>query len=191
MSSPAPRERRRPWTRLASAGLAGHVFFELGAGVGMPFASVVGAVPAAAAWAIATAAVQRAAGAPARDTPRAVTNGVGLAAVVAHLVGWPRRRTRLGLPWLTDCEGLGRELMRWYNPVVYTGGAAALAGLLTENRRAPWWAGTAPLLLVPVLVRVQHAEHARLVRLAQRRPRRWNRRLQAGPVSPVGGAGQD
>ena len=191
MSPPPPRERRRPWTRLASAGLAGHVFFELGAGVGMPFASVVGAVPAAAAWAAGTAAVQRAAGAPGRDTALAVTNGIGLAAVVAHLAGWPRRRTRLGLPWLTDCEGLGPELMRWYNPLVHGGGGAALAALLAENRQAPRWAGAAPLLLVPVLVLVQHAEHARLVRLAQRHPHWWNRRLQDRAVSPAGGAGQD
>jgi hypothetical protein len=175
---PAGPRPRRPWTRLAAAGLAGHVYFELAAGVGMPFASVVGAGPAAVGWAAATGWVQRAAGAPGRDTALAVTNGVGLAAVLAHLAGWPRRRTRLGLPWLTDCEGLGPELMRWYNPVVDAGGVAALIALLAENRRAPWPARVAPLALVPLLVRVQHAEHARLVRLARRRPRWWNRRLQ-------------
>ncbi len=49
---------RRPWTRLAGAAMAGHVFFELGAGVGMPFASVLGPLPAAAVWATATGAVQ-------------------------------------------------------------------------------------------------------------------------------------
>jgi hypothetical protein len=42
----------------------------------------------------------------------AVVNGLSLAAAVGHLAGWPRRRTRLGLPWLTDCEGLGPGLMR-------------------------------------------------------------------------------
>jgi hypothetical protein len=167
----------RPWTRLASAALAGHVFFELGAGVGMPFASVLGPVPAAACWATATGAVQKIAGSPSRDTALAVVNGTGLAAVVGHLAGWPRRRTRLGLPWLTDCEGLGPQLMRWYNPIIYTGGVAAAAALLSENRAAPRWAGLAPLLLVPALVRVQHVEHERLRRLALRRPGWWNRRL--------------
>ena len=168
---------RRPWTRLASAAMAGHVFFELGAGVGMPFASVLGPLPAAAVWATATGAVQKAAGSPSRDTTLAVVNGAGLAAAVAHLAGWPRRRTRLGLPWLTDCEGLGPELMRWYNPIVYAGGVAAAAALVRENRAAPRWARLVPLLLVPALVRVQHVEHQRLRRLAVRRPGWWNRRL--------------
>jgi hypothetical protein len=173
---------RRPWTRLAGAAMSGHVFFELGAGVGMPFASLVGPGPAAAGWAAATVALQRAAGSPRHDTRHdrmlALVNGVSVAAAAAHLAGWPRRRTRLGLPWLTECEGLGPELMRWYNPIVWTGGVAAAVGLLAENRRAPRWAGLLTLALVPVLVRVQHAEHERLRRLAVRRPGWWNRRLR-------------
>ena len=169
---------RRPWTRLAGAAIAGHVFFELGAGVGMPFASVLGPAPAAGLWAIGAAAVQTAAGSPSRDTALAVVNGMNLAAAIGHLSGWPRRRTRLGLPWLTDCEGLGPELMRWYNPIIYAGGVAAAAALVTESRAAPRWAGLTPLLLVPALVRVQHIEHERLRRLAIRRPGWWNRRLQ-------------
>jgi hypothetical protein len=68
--------------------------------------------------------------------------------------------------------------MRWYNPIVWTGGVAAAVGLLAENRRAPRWAGLLTLALVPVLVRVQHAEHERLRRLAVRRPGWWNRRLR-------------
>jgi hypothetical protein len=175
-----PRKRPgRPWTRLAAAGLAGHVVFELTAGVGMPLASVVGPAPAAALWALATAGVQRAAGQRGRDTALAVTNGVGLAAVVAHLTGWPRRWTRVGLPWLTECEGLGPDLMGWYNSIVYAGGVAAVVALAVENRNAPRWAGLAPLALVPLLIRVQHAEHRRLVRIARRRPGWWNRRLVA------------
>ena len=170
---------RRPWTRLASVALAGHVYFELAAGVGMPSASVLGPAPAAAAWAAGTGWVQRAAGSSSsRDTALAVVNGTGLAAVVAHLAGWPRRRTRLGLPWLTDCEGLGPALMRWYNPLVHAGGVAALIALIAENRTAPRWAGPAPLALVPVLIAVQHAEHRRLRELARRQPGWWNRRLQ-------------
>jgi hypothetical protein len=168
---------RRPWTRLAGAAMAGHVFFELGAGVGMPFASLLGPAPAAATWAAGTVAVQRAAGSPGRDVPLAVVNGLSLAAAVGHLAGWPRRRNALGLPWLTDCEGLGPELMRWYNPIVYAGGVAAAAALLAENRAAPRWAGVLPLAAVPLLIRVQHAEHERLRRLAVRRPGWWNRRL--------------
>lgn len=171
---------RRPWTRVAGAAMAGHVFFELGAGVGMPFASVLGPVPAAAVWAAEAVQVQRVAGSPRTDRTLAVVNGLSVAAAAAHLAGWPRRRTRLGLPWLTDCEGLGPELMRWYNPIVYAGGIAALAAVLTEKGTAPRWAALLPLALVPALVRVQHAEHERLRRQAIMRPGWWNRRLQPG-----------
>jgi hypothetical protein len=176
---------RRPLTRLATVGLAGHVFFELAAGVGMPFASVLGPVPAAAVWAAGSAALGRLAGrpAPCGDRVLAVADGLGAAAVVAHLAGWPRRRTRIGLPWLVDCEGLGPELMRWYNPIVYVSGVGAVGGLLWENRGAPPWLGWSLLATVPLLARLQHAEHRRLRALAGSRPGWWNRRLQEQPVS--------
>jgi hypothetical protein len=180
---------RRPFTRLATAGLAGHVFFELAAGVGMPFASVLGPLPAAIGWASGSAALGRLAGrsAPSGDRMLAVANGLGAAAVVGHLAGWPRRRTWAGLPWLVDCEGLGPELMRWYNPIVYVSGVGAVGGLLRENRGAPPWLGWSMLAAVPLLVRVQHAEHSRLRALAGTRPGWWNRRLQERPVSARGG----
>ena len=178
----------RPSTRLATAGLAGHVFFELAAGVGMPFASVLGPLPAAVAWACGSAALDRLAArpSPAGDRTLTVANGLGLAAVVGHLAGWPSRRTRVGLPWLVDCEGLGPRLMRWYNPIVYASGLGALGGLLQENRSAPRWLGWSVLAAVPVLVRVQHAEHERLRTLASTRPGWWNRRLRVGAVSARG-----
>jgi len=82
---------RRPWTRLAGAAMAGHVFFELGAGVGMPFASVLGPAPAAALWTTATAWLQRAAGDPSRDTAlAAVTFRLSCVAVETRLAA-PRK----------------------------------------------------------------------------------------------------
>jgi hypothetical protein len=179
----------RPFTRLATAGLAGHVFFELAAGVGMPLASVVGPTPAAVAWAAGSGALDRLAArpSPSGDRVLAVANGLGLAAVVGHLAGWPRRRTRVGLPWLVDCEGLGPELMRWYNPVVYASGVGALGGLLRENRAAPRRLGWSLLAAVPLLVRLQHAEHRRLRARAHTRPAWWNRRLQERAVSAPDG----
>ncbi|MGI5522317.1 hypothetical protein ACQEUX_15370 [Micromonospora sp. CA-259024] len=171
---------RRPLTRLATAGLAAHVFFELGAGVGMPTASVLGPVPAAGLWALAAGTVWRAAGTrPASgDVVFAVCNGAGLAAVIAHLQGWPHRRTRLGLPWLRECEGLGPDLMRYYNPILYVSGAAALGALLRENRSAPRYLPLLALGLVPLFIVGQHAEHWRLREMARRRPGWWNRRLR-------------
>ncbi|RLP95908.1 hypothetical protein EAD98_11975 [Micromonospora sp. CV4] len=170
----------RPLTRIATAGLAAHVFFELGAGVGMPVASLVGPAPAAGLWALGTGTLWRAAGTrPASsDATFAVANGIGLAAVIAHLRGWPRRRTGLGLPWLRECEGLGPELMRYYNPILYVSGAAALGALLRENRSAPRYLPLLALGLVPLLIVTQHAEHWRLRDIARRRPGWWNRRLR-------------
>ncbi len=170
---------RRPLTRLATAGLAAHVFFELGAGVGLPTASVLGPAPAAGAWALGTRAVWRAAARrPASgDAAFAAWNVLGLAAVVAHFTGWPRTHTKVGVPWLRDCEGLGPELMRFYNPILYVSGAACLAALATENRSAPRWLPLVTPALVPVLIRVQHAEHERLKRWARGRPAWWNRRI--------------
>jgi hypothetical protein len=167
-------------TRLATAGLAGHVFFELAAGVGMPLASVLGPMPAAGLWAVTTAGVWRAAASrPASsDATLALWNGLGLAAVLAHLAAWPRRRTRLGLPWLEDCEGLGPELMPWYNPTIYLSGVAALLALATENRSASRRLPLLVLGLTPALMAFQHAEHQRLLHQAGTRPGWWNRRLQ-------------
>ncbi|MEU1012865.1 hypothetical protein [Streptomyces sp. NPDC005890] len=75
----------------------------------MPLGSVLGPFTAATVWAAGTRTAWRAAGTrPARDDPVfAVLDGVSLAAVIAHLKGRPSRRTRLAIPWLTECEGLG------------------------------------------------------------------------------------
>jgi hypothetical protein len=172
---------RRPFTRLATAGLFAHVFFELAAGVGMPLASVLGPRRAAGVRAAATCATFRSARtAPStRDTLYALVNTAGLAAVIAHLTAWPTRRTRTGLPWLEDCEGLGRELMPAYNPILYLSAGAALVALLHENRTAPAHLGLLTVGLVPGLAASQHAEWRRLTEIADRHPAWWNRRLSS------------
>ena len=168
-------------TPLNVVGLTGHVFFELAAGVGMPLASVVGPAPAATLWAVSARSAWRAAGTkPASSDPAfALLNGFGLTAVLAHLAGWPRRRTRLGLPWLEDCEGLGPKLMPAYNLILYFSGLSALIALAAENRSSSY----RPLLMVlttPVSVAAQHIEFQRLKQRAGTHPGWWNRRLQEG-----------
>ena len=175
-----PGRDRRPLTRAAVAGLAAHVFFELAAGVGMPLASVLGPAAAAGLWAAAAGIAWRMAGTapPSQDGPYALFNGAALAAVLGHLTGWPRTPTWLGLPWLTECEGLGPDLMPAYNAILYVSATTALAASFRENRSAPAYLRVLPLGFVPLLIRLQHAEHRRLTRVAHLHPRWWNRRLQ-------------
>src|SRR5215210_2464504 len=107
-----PFSTRRPWTRLGVVGATGHVFYELAAGVGMPFASVIGPAPAATLFGLGGVVAFREAGRQprSRDTTFAVLNGFLLSAVLGHFSSWPRTR-RGGLPWLTECEGLSGRLI--------------------------------------------------------------------------------
>jgi hypothetical protein len=153
----------------------------------MPLASVVGPVPAAAAWTASTAAIVGSAGRSDRSHDRvfASLNACWLSAVIGHYVAWPWSRP--GLPWLADCEGLGAERMPVYNAILYLSGGAALAGLLLENRDGGTRAAVLPValvpVLVPVLVIVQRTEFRRLQELAWRRPGWWNRRLRRAAPS--------
>jgi hypothetical protein len=171
---------RRPLTRLSTCALAAHVLFELAAGVAMPGASVLGPARAGAAWATGLTVVWRSAGSRSTSADRALAlwNGVGVAAVGAHLLAWPTRRTRAGLPWLCDCEGLGPELMRVYNPILYVSGVAAAAAIVRENRSASRLLPVLAVAVIPALAVAQRAEHERLRAIADRHPAWWNRRLQ-------------
>jgi hypothetical protein len=180
--TPAQPAGRRPLTRLTAVSLAGHLVFELVAGVGMPLASILGPYAASGVWTLAIGAVWRVAkaGHDADDEVLSAVNGFGVAAVAAHLAGWPTRRTRTGLPWLRECEGLEPELMPYYNSILYFSAAAALMATARENRSAPRHLPLAMLGLVPALIGFQHWEHRRLQAQAQAHHRWWNRRLWRG-----------
>ena len=96
-------------------------------------------MPAAAAFAVCTRAVWRRAG----DTSAPVDgrlgfwNGLSLAAAIAHLRSWPRRRSRTGLPLLVECEGLAERLMPAYNALIYVGAGSAVVALIGEDRSGP------------------------------------------------------
>jgi hypothetical protein len=96
--------------------IGAHLFYELGAGVAVPYASRVGAMPALTAYAAGTAWSFRAAGrlSVSRDAAFSVLNGAFLSAVIGHFASWPRT-TAGGLPWLVECEGLSGRLMPGYN----------------------------------------------------------------------------
>jgi hypothetical protein len=180
--SSATRSRgagRRPCTRLGTVGAGAHVFYELLAGVGMPFASRLGIRTAAVFWASSTAAAYHHAGRQpsSRDPVFAVLNGAYLSAVIAHFLGWPGT-TRAGLPWLTECEGLAGPVIRPYNAILHVSAVAAIGGLI-ENRRGGAWGALVPVVAVPWLVREQRREFGRLLVQAPEHPGWWNRRLRS------------
>jgi hypothetical protein len=131
-------------------------------------------------WAGSTVTTYRQAGRqPAsRDTVFAVVNGLYLSAVIAHFLGWPRT-TRRGLPWLTECEGLSGPVIAPYNVILHLSGAAAIVGLVAENRRAGAWGAVVPAFAVPLLLPAQRQEFSRLVAQARTEPGWWNRRLRS------------
>lgn len=170
---------RRVLTSVHVATNVAHPFFELASGVGMPLASVLGPLPAAAVFGGGSAMVERwaAQAPPSADGRFMVLNGLGVAAVVAHWLGWPRRRMPGGIPWLDECEGLSGRLMLVYNPILYASGLCGALAILRENRSSSRLVALAMGAFVPVLVVLQHGEHRRLLRRAQIRPGWWNRRL--------------
>src|SRR3954454_2072007 len=176
----ATSSSRRPWTRLGALSMGAHVFYELGSGVAMPFASVSGPVPAAVGWATGTSVALRTAGRMERryDTVFGVMNGMFLTAVLAHFIYWPKRWVG-GVPHLTECEGLRGRVLLPYNAILYVSAVCALAGLTENGRRAARHGAAVPFISVPVLLRVQRIEFRRLRIQARRQPRWWNRRLQA------------
>jgi hypothetical protein len=159
--------------------MGAHVFYELGAGVAMPFASMTGPVPAATGWAGGTIAAWRAANHVDEryNTALGVMNGMFLTAVLAHFIYWPKRWVA-GIPYLTECEGLHGRVMFPYNSILYISAVSAVAGLAENGHRAAVRGAAVPLLGVPVLLRVQRIEFQRLYIQARRQPGWWNRRLQ-------------
>ena len=144
----------------------------------MPFASVAGPLPVAAGWATGSLLACHAAGRGKDSHNRAfgLLNGMFLSAVLAHFRFWPKHWI-IGMPWLSECEGLRGKVMMPYNAILYVCGLAAVAGLL-ENGRAGLPGTAVPVVLVPALIRVQGLEFQRLKTQARRRPAWWNRRLQ-------------
>jgi hypothetical protein len=175
MKPPAARR----CTQVGAVGLGSHVFYELACGVGMPSASVVGPAPAAGLWTVATGWIFRAAGRRSRssDPAFAVLNGIFLAAFLAHMTHWPKRWV-VGLPVLTECEGVRGAAVWPYNAILYVSGVAAIGGL-RESGRAGFVGAMIPAAAVPVLIRLQAWEFTRLRATAQRHPAWWNRGLRA------------
>ena len=168
----------RPWTRLGIISFAGHLGYELVAGVAVPLAPHVGVRRAAAAFALSAATAYVPAGrlvSPRGDRTYAVANGFFLAAMVGHYSSWPRV-WRAGLPWLTECEGLRGPVICPYNVLLQVSAVAGAAGLW-ENRSQWRWGVATALAVAPLLRWATPREYAMLQQQAAEHPRWWNRRL--------------
>jgi hypothetical protein len=170
----------RPWTRLGIDAFAGHLAYELAAGVAVPLASRVGVRAAAAAYGLSAATAYAHAGrlrGPRGDRAYAIANGFFMAAVIGHYSSWPRV-WRAGVPWLTECEGLEGPLIGPYNALLQVSAVAAVAGL-HENRSQWRWGVVTAAVVSPVMRWATPREYAALLEQAAERPRWWNRRLAA------------
>ena len=158
--------------------IAAHLAYEMAAGVAVPLASRLGAVPVATLYAGGLAVTFRQAGrCPSSADPAfAVLNGAFLSAVLGHFTSWPSTR-KAGVPWLIECEGLDGRAIGPYNLILHASFVAAVGGLV-ENRRHLVWGMAPPVVLVPLFVREAPREYRRLLVQARRHPRWWNRRLQ-------------
>jgi hypothetical protein len=181
----ADKPIRRPLALLAVAGTAAHHSFELASGVGLVGQPELGLTRAGAFWIaeLVSWAALAARGGRRADGLLAALAGASLAGVGVHFVLWPWKRGRLGLPVLTEAEGLSPKQLPPYNTILW-GWAVASAGSLTfeipsEPRR---WALVGAASLPLLVLSARH--HFQWVKgQAETNPAWWNRGLRARPLS--------
>jgi hypothetical protein len=183
---PGPRTVLRPWT-VGTAGLtAAHHGFELVSGVGLVLQPELGLGPAGALWGtqLPLWAVLAARGDRRWDRLLAAWSGAAAAGVVVHFLLWPWRRSRLGLPVLTEAENLSTGSLPAYNTILYLWGAASVLSILREvpagTRR---WA-LVGLATLPLLRASARHHFSWLAQVAVTDPRWWNRGAGGGRLSP-------
>ncbi len=167
----------RPWS-VAAAGLtAAHHAVELSAGVGLVFQAELGLVGASALWGLQlpTWAALAARGGRRCDGVLAATAGTALAGSLVHWAIWPRRRGPLGLPVVTEAEGLPEGILPAYSALLHVwAAAAALAVVVDAPRESRRWA-LAGLAAAPVLALSARHHFTWIRREALERPAWWNR----------------
>ena len=176
-----PTARRR-WTMLTAGLTAAHHGFELSSGVGLVGQPELGLVGAGALWAtqIPTWITLAARGGHRWDRLLAVWSGAALGGAVVHFLIWPWRRGALGVPVLTEAEGLGAATLPAYNALLYAWGTAAVLSIVRDvPRRDRRWAllGVAALPLLRVSARHHFSW---IVDQAATGPAWWKRGVHAG-----------
>ena len=171
---------QRPFTVLAAALTAAHNAFELSSGIGLVAQPELGLAGAGALWGAQIPAWIGLAAKGGRrwDRALAVASGVALSGAAVHFVIWPWRRNRLGLPVLTEAEGLDASRLPAYNTLLYAWAAASALSIVREipPRDRRWALGG--LATLPVLRLSAKHHFTWLVQQARTNPAWWNRGVQ-------------
>lgn len=174
------RKLQRPWTVLTAALTAAHHGFELSNAIGLVLQPELGLVGAGALWGTQIPVWVTLAGRGSKRWDRllAVWSGAAFGAAIVHFLLWPWRRSNLGLPVLTEAEGLGASRLPAYNTLLYMWGAASAISVVREIPRSdrPW--ALVGLATLP-LMRLSAKHHfSWLVEQAATNPAWWNRGVQ-------------
>jgi hypothetical protein len=176
-STTGDRNVQRPWTALAAASTAAHHVFELSNGIGLVWQPELGLAGAGALWgteipiwiALAARGNERC------DKALAAGSGANIASVLVHFLLWPSRRNRVGLPMLTEAEGLDASLLPAYNLLLYFWAVASALSIVREiSPRDRRWAlvGFAAL---PLMRKSARHHFLWLTEQAATNPAWWNR----------------
>jgi hypothetical protein len=112
------------------------------------------------------------------DKLLALWSGAALGGVVVHFLLWPWRRDQVGIPILTEAEGIRASRLPAYNTILRVWFVASVLSIMREiSPRDRKWAlvGFAAL---PLLRRSAQHHFTWLVREAGRNAAWWNRGVQ-------------
>jgi hypothetical protein len=174
------RRVQRPWTVLAGVFTAAHHVFELSTGAGLVLQRELGLVGASALWGtqIPILTLLAARGDRRWDKLIAALSGASLAGAAVHFMLWPSRRNRVGLPILTEAEGMDASKLPTYNALLYAWGTASALAIVRDvhPRERPW--ALIGLATLPLLQQSAKQQFSWLTEQAATNPAWWNRALQ-------------
>ena len=163
---------------------AAHHGFELASGVGLVWQPELGLGPAGALWGaqIPLWVALAAKGSRRWDRLLGALSGTALAGVVVHFLVWPWRRNRLGIPVLTEAEGLAPEVLPAYNALLHLWGLACVLSIVHEVQPGARRWSLVGLATLPLLRHSAQHHFSWLTEEAQKNPAWWNRGALPRPV---------
>jgi hypothetical protein len=172
---------------------AAHHGFELTSGVGLVWQPQLGLGASGVLWGaqIPIWLTLAAKGDRRWDRVLAALSGTALAGVCVHFLIWPWRRNRLGLPALTEAEGLEPTVLPAYNALLHLWGLACALSIVREVQPGARRYSLLGLAALPLLRRSAQHHFSWLMEEAVRNPAWWNRGVlhgyPGGPGTPEHG----